>query len=193
VVAYIIIEYYQIIAKQVKVCLINLNRYKNCHLSEFKFTRDNSKVRHTFLNLIHKLDIDVGQVAIKKSAVKPYLRNNKGTLYNFLIADNIANTILTKYNHVNHINLHLDLNMSKTSRDGFDSYLGRKISYLLFETNADRNVTTKTFHDFSHQEPCIQLADYVSGSLYQLYEREDSRYYEMIKDKILYTNIWGDI
>jgi hypothetical protein len=141
--------------------------------------------------LISKLDIDVGIIVIKKSAVRIHLRDKKNILYNFIVAEYIARTILSNYDEINHIELHLDLSMSKTSRDHFNGYFARKIDSMAYILKISSLISNKIYHDHSHDEPCIQIADYVAGSIRQLYECNDSRYYEMIEKQILYSDEWG--
>ena len=79
--------------------------------------------------------------------------------------------------------------MSKKSRNEFDKYFSNKIAWL---TSPDKISKHIIFHDYSHQEPCLQVADYLAGSLYQLFENNDSRYYDMIKHKVTYIHQWGE-
>jgi wobble nucleotide-excising tRNase len=128
---------------------------------------------------------------IKKSAVRSRLRDNKSILYNYLIAENVTRRLIDEYERIDHVNLHLDLSMSRGSRDHFDNYFSEKLSWVSQITKTPLNITSHVFHDYSHHEPCVQIADYIAGAIYQMYEHGDGRYYEMIKNKILYTNAWG--
>lgn len=175
----------------VKRLLKKLNLRHHRRINEFKFTNDSDFVRHKFLNLIGGLEIEAGRVVIKKTAVTPHLRENKKILYNFVIAEYIMRDVMAAYGDADHINLHLDLSMSKSSRQAFDRYFAEKVSWKTFVSGNDRLITSNVFHDYSHQQPCLQVADYIAGSSFQLYERGKSQFYEMIKAKVIHTHSWG--
>jgi hypothetical protein len=111
--------------------------------------------------------------------------------YNYLIADNIAKTILTEYSGIKHVNLYLDLNISEHSRNHFNSYFSEKISWLSSTEGITDYITNNVYHVYSHDEPCIQVADYLAGSLFRSYESDNSAYYEMILHKVKHTTSWG--
>jgi hypothetical protein len=55
--------------------------------------------------------------------------------------------------------------MSKGSRDHFDNYFSGKLSWTSQITKVPPIATTRIFHDYSHHEPCVQIADYIAGTL----------------------------
>jgi hypothetical protein len=63
-------------AKKVKRLLKDINLHHKRRLTEFRFTQDSDYIRHKFLNLISKQDIEVGQVVVKKTAVRQHLRDS---------------------------------------------------------------------------------------------------------------------
>lgn len=171
--------------------LKKLNLRHHHKINEFKFTNDSDFVRHKFLNLIGNLEIESGRVIIKKTAVAAHLRDNKKKMYNFVIAEYIMRDIMAVYDDADHINLHIDRSMSKSSREEFDKYFAEKISWKISVSGIERRITSNVFHDYSHQQPCLQIADYIAGSSFQLYERNKSQYYEMIKAIVIHTHSWG--
>jgi hypothetical protein len=176
----------------VKRQLKKLNLRNHHKINEFKFTNDRDFVRHKFLNLIDSLEIEAGTVVIKKTAVVERLRDNKKKLYNFVIAEYIMRNVMAVYGDIDHINLHLDQSMSKRSREEFGRYFTEKVSWKIYASgNSGRQITNNVFHDYSHQQPCLQIADYIAGSSFQLHERSKSQYYEMIKAKVIHTHSWG--
>jgi hypothetical protein len=178
------------ISTDIKRVLKNLNKKRKHPIREFKFSNDSDFVRLRFLSVIRRLNIDGGQVVIKKTAVKSDLRGKKSILYNYLVAENISSAVTEAYADLSEINLHLDASMSRASRDHFDSYF-EKMTWKISILKKSQSVKTNIYHDYSHNESCIQLADYVAGSLYQLYEHEKPHYYDLIKDKITHKREWG--
>jgi hypothetical protein len=131
-------------------------------------------------------------MVINKNSVSSHLRDKKSILYNYLVADNISRTLLSEYRDILHVNLYLDLSMSELSRNQFNSYFSNKMSWLSSIANDNQhNITNEVFHVCSHNEPCIQLADYLSGTLYRSYEYNEPQYYEMIMNKIKYNVEWS--
>jgi Protein of unknown function (DUF3800) len=191
IVAYAIIEQPGRISVNTQRLLKTLNNNRRHPIDEFKFSNDNEYIRLKFLNLIRKSNFDGGQVVIKKAAVKEGLRDKKLILYNFVVADSIATAIVNTYDNFVQVNLHLDRSMSKESRVQFDDYFERKMNWKLSEFKKKHDVCNKISHDYSHHESCIQVVDYIAGSLFQLFERENPRYYDVIKDKIIHKNEWG--
>jgi hypothetical protein len=191
ILCYIITDHHERIKIEVKRLLKCINRHSKSKIIEFKFSRDKDLNIYKLLNLISTLNVDIGVISIKKSAVKRELRDKKPILYNYIIGEYVVRTILSEYGHVSHIGIHLDLSMSKSSREHFDQYFSYKVETLSNTLKISNHITNQVFHDHSHDEPCIQIADYAAGSLRKLHENADSRYYEMIKNKILHSHEWG--
>lgn len=168
IVAYAIIEQPGRTSVNTQRLLKTLNNKRRHPIDEFKFSNDNEYIRLKFLNLIRKSNFEGGQLVIKKAAVKERLRDKKLILYNFAVADNIATAIINTSDNFAQVNLHLDRSLSKESRAHFDDYFSRKIDWKLSELKKKHDVRNMIFHDYSHHESCIQVADYIAGSLFQL-------------------------
>lgn len=76
------------------------------------------------------------------------------------------------------INLIVDRQFAKKYRENFDKYLGWKITELL-----DGLKVLNIVHNDSHQEPCLQAVDFVCGAIYRCYNQNDSKYFEILKNK----------
>lgn len=191
IIAYLIVEHPNRIGTEVKRLLKTLNKKNRKKINEFKFREDEDKVRLKILSFIRKrYDLKAGKVVINKGYVMNHLKVNKELLYNYLIADFIVEDIVNFYD-TRHINLHLDLRMSKTAIHSFNDYFARKVSWRLIDSGRTSNITNKVFHDNSQNEPCIQIADYIAGSLFRFYERQVPKYLEIIDNKIVYSHSWG--
>jgi hypothetical protein len=191
VIGFIVVSHKERIKTDVKRLLKKLNVRNHKKIYEFKFSNDSKYVRCKMLNLISKSEIEAGQIVVKKSAVRNDLRDKKSILYNFLVAEYVMRDILSSYTNINHINLHLDLSMSKKSREDFDDYFSNKVSWRSLLTGVNQSITNKVYHDYSHSDPCLQMADYLAGSLFQLYEHNDCSFYDIIKVKVVHTHGWG--
>lgn len=143
------------------------------------------------LRCIAKQDFNCGIVAIRKESVSQNLREKKGILYNFVIAEYIVTNLLASFENITEINLHIDRSMAREAREHFNSYFSNKLSWKQFIKDIDLPISSNVFHDDSHHEPCIQMADYIAGSVFQYLERNDPNYYNIIKHKITYSKTWG--
>jgi hypothetical protein len=76
---------------------------------------------------------------------------------NFVIAEYIMRDVLAAYGDAAHINLHVDLSMSKSSRQALDRYFAEKVSWKTFVSGNERPLTSNIFHDYSHQQPVCKL------------------------------------
>lgn len=128
---------------------------------------------------------------IKKKTIVVHLRGNKNILYNFVIAEYIVRDVMAYEGDVDHINLYLDRSMSESSREAFDRCFAEELSWKTFVSGNDLLITSNIFNDYSHQQPCLQVVDYIAGSSFQLFERSKSRYYGMVKAKVIRTHSWG--
>ncbi len=191
VIGYVVSLNTQRLRVNVSRLLKRLNMRHKYKLSEFKFSNDREFIRCKMLQYIVKQNFSGGFVAIRKASVAPRLREKKGILYNFIIAEYVVSNLLASFDNVTSINLHLDRSMSREARQHFDSYFSDKLSWKQFIKDIDTPIKPMVFHDHSHQEPCIQIADYIAGSLFQYIERNNSCYYDVIKQKIVYSKSWG--
>lgn len=191
VIGYVVSLNTQRLRVNVSRLLKRLNMRHKYKLSEFKFSNDREFIRCKMLQYIVKQDFNGGFVAIRKASVAPRLREKKGILYNFIIAEYVVSNLLASFDNITSINLHLDRSMSREARQHFDSYFSDKLSWKQFIKDIDTPIKSRVFHDHSHQEPCIQIADYIAGSLFQYIERNNSCYYDVIKQKIVYSKSWG--
>lgn len=191
-VGYIMLQSSSRISGDVKRLLKNTNRHKGAHLTEFKFRLDNDLIKCIFLNAICKYNFCGGQVLIEKEAVQPHLRDKPPILYNYVVVDTIWKAIFSEYGiDIDHVNLYLDLSMSKNMRDEFNKYFSLKLVELSYENKIINKITHNVFHVHSHHEPCIQVVDYIASSIFKAYEHNNSKYYEMVRDKIKYKLSWS--
>lgn len=77
----------------------------------------------------------------------------------------------------------------------FDKYAFNKASYIWnVELKRSPPITPDHLcitHKKSQYVPCLQLADYIAGATFQLYENNDPRYFEIIRNKIKYYDyLW---
>ncbi|MDC8451684.1 MAG: DUF3800 domain-containing protein [Candidatus Nitrosotalea sp.] len=52
------------------------------------------------------------------------------------------------------------------------------------------DILVKIKHSDSRNDVCLQIADYISGSIFAKSERLDNRYYDLVKEKIKHKDQW---
>lgn len=173
---------------------INTKKRKNGKASEFKFSNDDHDTRIRFLKKIMSFDINLGTIVIMKDSVKENLKEDPTVLYNFLAVDYVIKPIVCKYlkpwTTYNDINYTIDRSLSEKAIIHFDRYCEEKISFVKKDREFKGDIIVKIRHMDSRNDVCLQIADYISGSIFAKAERLDNRYYNVIKDKIKHKDKW---
>lgn len=173
---------------------INTQNKKKRKISEFKFSEDTPQTRIKFLKLIASFDISIGVAVISKDSVKSTIKNNAIVLYNFITVDHTIETIANDYLKIksvyNTIHFVIDRSLTKKAIQHFNTYCEDKIGYLTREKKFYYDLITKIEHQNSEQEACLQIADYVASAVFSKFERKNSQYYDIIKNKIKHKSKW---
>lgn len=164
-------------------------------ISEFKFSANHHETRMKFLKLISKFQIDIGVMAIRKDSVSSdELKSNPNILYNYLAVNYVVPVIIRNYLKstmpVNRIRFEIDQSLSKLGRRKFDDYFDSKLSFVKRKEGFKNDIYAEITHENSHNDVCLQIADYVASSCYAMTERGDTQYYDIIKHKIKYREKW---
>jgi len=145
-------------------------------LPEIKGNNSSDKIRFEILQRFSKTNSEIFAVILEKSKVYEYLKDKKDKLYNY-----ISNLILNECSFDNpSVCLIVDKSKSNRSlRDDFDNYIRLKLS----EKNHLDKLLIK--HENSHNEGCLQVLDFVSWAIFRSYEHKDSRFIDIITNKIV--------
>jgi hypothetical protein len=174
---------------------INKQLKPRSKISEFKFSNNTHDTRMKFLNLIKSSDLDLGIMAIAKDSISSEdLKENPNILYNYLTVHYVMPVIIRNYLKstmpVNRIKFKIDQSLSKLGRRKFDDYFDQKLAFVKRQEGFKNDIFAEIEHENSHNDICLQIADYVASSFYRKTERFDSQYYDVIKDKIKYHEKW---
>ncbi len=163
-------------------------RKKDRKFNEFKHSNDSPKIRRMVFNVISNIPMTIGAIVIDKNYVKMDLRDKKVILYNYLIADKIASSLLSS--GASRAVLILDRCMSKEARDHFNEYFVKKAFWKGLEANKSC-IIVEIKHAHSYEDPNLQIADYIAGALFRKFEKGIGDEYALIKGMIKYTDGWG--
>ncbi|MEK6848817.1 MAG: DUF3800 domain-containing protein [Nanoarchaeota archaeon] len=143
---------------------------------EIKGNNSSDKIRIDILQRLIRTQSEIFVIILEKSKVYEYLKDKKSKLYNY-----ISNLILNECSFDNPSTcLVVDKSKSNRSlRDDFNNYIKRKIEE---RKNLDKLVIK---HENSQNEACLQVLDFVSWAIFRNYEHKDSRFMEIIKDRIV--------
>ncbi len=143
---------------------------------EIKGNNSSDEIRVDVLQRFIKTKSEIFVIILEKSKVYEYLREKKNKLYNY-----ISNLILNECSFDNSaVCLIVDKSKPNRSlRDDFDNYIKNKLK----EKNNLNKITIK--HENSQNEGGLQVLDFISWAVFRNYEHKDSRFIEIIKDKIV--------
>jgi len=143
---------------------------------ELKGNNSTDKIRLDTLNRFNKTNSEIFVIVLEKSKVYEYLKNKKDKLYNY-----ISNLILNECSLENtHVSLVVDKSKTNRSlREDFDNYIRNNIN----KNNNNCKLIIK--HENSQKEGCLQVLDFISWAIFRNYEFSDSRFMDIIKNKIV--------
>jgi hypothetical protein len=190
VVSYILTLEYGVVSARINRLRKRYNR-DHRFTGEFKFSNDPPQIRASLLDLLSELPLEIGIFVVEKSRVREHLRDKKNILYNYLVVEPVVSTIMSNY-EPEKIEIVVDKRMTKELVGEFNDYLSGKVGWKSHLEDKDPPLH-RVQHKDSTSEPCLQAADYVSGSAFRKFEHNDDEYYDMIRSKVIYKKQWGDI
>ena len=140
-------------------------------LPEIKFNKSSDNIRGKTLICIARENIEIAYIVLDKSRVNPTKQNHKQKIYNF-----IAGYLMRNLPYDNTVNLKLIVDKrisNKVIRADFDQYIKQKAAFKVDIT-----------HENSEYNKCLQATDFIVGAIFRKYESSDSRFYDLIKDRI---------
>ena len=162
-------------------------------MEEFKFSRDSDTTKVRFLQKINTFDLQLGAVVVSKDSVKQHLKSDKKLLYNYIAVHEIIDIIIGQYlkprSPYNNIIYTIDKSTS-ISEDDFNEYCEDKVKVLARPRKFVADIKTSIRHLDSKSHSCLQVADYLAGSISAKFTRNESKYYDMIKQKIRHKQKW---
>ena len=154
---------------------------KKKDIKEFKFSKTNVNTKIKILRNIAELDIEFSAVVLKKETVYPHLQEKKQILHNYLTGFIVE---LIPFMGSRDFEIIVDKFLSKgADRENFDSYLQKHVGYECQKYGLIPPRSMVIRHESSHACAGLQVADFIAGALFTKYERNDSKFYEIIEPK----------
>ncbi|MEW6609927.1 MAG: DUF3800 domain-containing protein [bacterium] len=165
--------------KMVKECIKKI-RHKKLKkqlqkLPEIKAYNSNDRIRSMVLRCLVSKDIEVHTIVLDKTTISTKLK--KENLYNYLTGMLIEECALLNRSSVT---LVVDKRTSKYHViKEFNQYVKFKV-----ESQISLQTKFKIHHKDSETDGGLQAVDFISWSIFRNYEWKDSRFYDLIKEKI---------
>jgi hypothetical protein len=135
-------------------------------------------------------DSYIGVIVVRTDAVLERLRNDPSILYNYLLVHNIISTLLPSLANHQNIHLILDKSLSQKRIASFNEYVKIRLVTSYINGNSFDCDCISVEHVDSQDEPCLQAVDSIAGAYFQYYERNQSCYVDIIKEKISNFMLW---
>lgn len=146
---------------------------------ELKGTGTTFEVKKYFFERSKDVRFGIYSITLNKKRVFDRLAKNKSRVYNY-IARQVLDHIPFEKNNGDRVELIIDRSMAKPEIEEFNSYIRRQL-----EGRLSPNVPLDIYHRQSHENGGLQAADLFCWGIFQKYERQDLRWYDVFaKSKV---------
>lgn len=152
------------------------------HLAEVKASAVPDKFRERLYHGLSQLNVEIHLAVVELSCVPQSVKGNEGLLYLYLVQEVLTNCVSAQDIQVA---LVLDQRRLKGMyRSEFNAHIRARLALDFGE-----RVHVEIYHRDSTTDVSVQAADFVCWSAYRKYQRGDSRWYDIIRDRIK-TEVW---
>ena len=162
-----------------KLNLNNSKRLKN----ELKGVGTSLHIKQYAWEQIKDESFDIYSVVLNKKKVYPYLWQNKSKVYNFiarLVVDKIPLDLAN-----GSVDFIIDKSKNSKERQDFNNYI-----LTALESRLDIETRINFIHESSEKWPGLQFVDMFSYGIFRKYEKSDTEWYNMFKNKIRYEDLY---
>jgi len=162
---------------------------------ELKFSNSSREVREQVLRKLMNIPWTTGLIVLDKNQVDDKLRKIPDVLYNYTLLEYIMRDLLSFYDNVVPLNIHIDKSKNQARADAFNVYAFDKASFVwhqVLKRKKPFNLANLSIeHCFSHSNKCVQVADFVAGAAFQKYERGNFSFIDIIDERVTKeTYLW---
>ena len=149
--------------------------------AELKGSHTSLEIKRYFYDLARPIPFGIYALTLNKRRVYEELTQKKDRVYNF-IARNVLDQVPIERASTR-VLLVIDKSKSRREIGEFNSYLVRQLQGRL-----DPQVPLDIYHHSSQENPGLQAADLFSWGVFRKYERGDSEWYNVFREKIRYDS-----
>lgn len=168
--------------KAVKMTLrrkLNSKKHRRRLVQELKGSSTTMEVKKYFYEEVKGVKFGVYAVTLNKRRVYDRLTKEKSRVYNF-IARQVVDRIPFEKNKDSRVELIIDKSKSKPEIEEFNSYIRSQVQGRL-----DPKIPLDMYHWKSHENAGLQIIDLFCWGVFQKYERKDSDWLEVFKEKVV--------
>lgn len=151
-------------------------------LDSFHAQTDYKEVKKRFYSFITTLPIKIDVLVVEKSLCYDPLKRNPGKMYGVMTGQLIKNLCHQSQN----TEIVFSRKDSKLKlRQELEAEVERvRLDYLQIHPQLNTNLKLSYYHNPHYTHGGLQVADYIASAIYQVYERNDRQWYEMVKPVI---------
>lgn len=151
-------------------------------LDAFHAQTDYPQVKKKFYEFICGLPVKIDVLVIEKLLCYDTLKNNPGKLYGVMSGQLIKNLC----HQVENTEIIFSRKDSKLKlRQELETEVERvRLDYLQNHPTLKPNLKLRYFHNPHYSHGGLQVADYIAFAVYQVFERDNREWYELVKNKI---------
>jgi len=151
-------------------------------LDSFHAQTDYPEVKERFYNFINSLDVKIDVLVVEKLKCYETLRRNPGKLYG-VMAGQLLKNICHKDEKTEVIFSRKDSKLKL--RQELEVEVERiRLEYLAQHQNLEASLTVNYQHSPHYKHGGLQVADYIAYAVFQVYENNNRRWYQIVKNKI---------
>ena len=151
-------------------------------LDTFHAQTDYPEVRKRFYEFINKLQIKIDVLVVEKLLCYESLKRSPGKMYGVMSGQLIKNLC----HQASDTEIVFSRKDSKLKlRQELEAEVERvRLGYLQTHPRLQTSLKLNYYHNPHYSHGGLQVADYIAFAVYQVFERENREWYELVKDKI---------
>lgn len=157
---------------------INYSKSKKRQAEELKGTGTTFEIKKYFFDKLKDVKFGIYSITLNKKMVYKRLTENKPKVYNY-IARRVLDQIPFEKNDGSRVELIIDKSMAKIEIVEFNKYIRSQL-----EGRLSVNTPLDIYHWLSHNSNGIQAADLFCWGIFQKYERQDHKWFDIFKEKV---------
>jgi hypothetical protein len=151
-------------------------------LDNFHAQTDYPQVRERFYRFINTLDVKLDVIVVEKSKCYETLKRNPGKMYG-IMAGQLLKNICHQSEKTEVIFSRKDSKLKL--RQELETEVERiRLDYMEKHQNLTKELRINYQHNPHYTHGGLQIADYVAHAVFQVFEKTNGQWYEIIKDKI---------
>lgn len=151
-------------------------------LDAFHAQTDYPEVRERFYKFINTLDIKIDVLVVEKLKCHDTLRRNPAKLYG-VMAGQLLKNIMHQAENTQVVFSRKDSKLKL--RQEMESEIERvRLAYLDLHQGIETTFSLSYQHNPHYSHGGLQIADYIAYAVFQVFERNNWKWYDMIRDKI---------